>query len=81
MSYPIIVLNDGETYSSLDGAEIVMMTEEGLERLESGQNDLKELSAGLDYTYKINLQGFDFNEQKYLNSIYRSFYRENEKED
>jgi hypothetical protein len=81
MSYPIIVLNDGETYSSLDGAEIVMMTEEGLERLESGQNDLKELSAGLDYTYKINLQGSDFNEQKYLNSIYRSFYRENEKED
>jgi hypothetical protein len=45
-TYTIIVLSDGETYSGIDGASIITITEEEHERLESGTpiGEIKVLS-------------------------------------
>lgn len=54
---PILVMGDGETWDTLEGASICIITEEDLERLDSGDLDAKDLrpifELGLcDYTVK-----------------------------
>ena len=36
-TYTIMVLNDGETYSDLDGCSIYTVTEEGMDKLGEGE--------------------------------------------
>jgi hypothetical protein len=40
----ILVLNDGETYSGLDGCRILVLTDEDLDNLELGKITVSETS-------------------------------------
>jgi hypothetical protein len=43
ITYTIIVLSDGETYSDISGCEIITLTKEGIEALESGNATIRDL--------------------------------------
>ena len=56
-AHAILVMADGETWDTLEGASICLITEEDLERLGSGEIDAKDLrpifEMGLeDYTVR-----------------------------
>ena len=60
MTYTLIVLNDGETYSSIDGCSIIVIDQDGMDMLEDGYKvkdvvPISEITLGTVTQPKNNL--------------------------
>ena len=42
-TYQILVLNDGDTYTAVDGCQILTITEKAFEMLENGDIELRDI--------------------------------------
>jgi hypothetical protein len=53
-TYTIMVLEDGETYSNVDGCEILVLNEEGMDLLDSGAEPSDLMQEHIIHTIKFD---------------------------